>query len=103
MLKGQQNPKILTDVAEEIVDILMGENIDEESTHFEVGKKLFFLEEKLQKQKKYVYKIIAEEILRHLPNQQGISPASLTEMKRFYKAKAHFLERFGKESACESE
>jgi len=99
MLKVQQNPKFLIDVAEEIIDILMEETIEEESTRFEIGKKLFQLEEKMLQKRKHHYKIIAEEILRQLPNQQGISPTELLEMKRFYKAKAYFLEEFGKENS----
>lgn len=99
MLKAQQNPKFLIDVAEEIIDILMEETIEEESTRFEIGKKLFQLEEKILQKRKHHYKIIAEEILKQLPNQPGISPAELLEMKRFYKAKAYFLEEFGKENS----
>lgn len=91
MLKVQQNLKIFTEVAEEIIDLLMEGTIEEESTRFEIGKKLFQLEEKLNQKK------------RQLPNQQGISPAELLEMKRFYKAKAYFLEKFGKENSCESD
>ena len=91
MLKVQQIPKFLIDVAEEIIDILMEGTIEEESVRFEIGKKLFQLEEKLRQKKKYLYKIISEEILKQLPNQEGISPASLSEVKRFYKAKAYFL------------
>ena len=96
MLKVQQNPKFLIDVAEEIIDILMEGTIEEESSRFEIGKKLFQLEEKLQQKKRHLHKIIAEEILKQLPNQPGISPAELLEMKRFYKAKAYFLEEFSK-------
>lgn len=99
MLKVQQNPKFLIDVAEEIIDILMEETIEEESTRFEIGKKLFQLEERMLQKRKHHYKIIAEEILKQLPNQPGISPTELLEMKRFYKAKAYFLEEFGKENS----
>jgi hypothetical protein len=88
--------KIFTDVAEEIIDILMEGSLEEESVRFEIGKKLFLLEEKLLQKKKNLYKIIAEEILKQLPDQEGISPASLSEMKRFYKAKAYFLTKFTK-------
>jgi|GEM_PF-2687566 len=95
MLKVQQVPKFLIDVAEEIIDILMERNIEKESVHFEIGKKLFLLEEKLVQKKRHLHKVIAEEVLKQLPNQQGTSPASLSEMQRFYKAKAHFLTRFG--------
>ena len=91
MLKVQQIPKFLIDIAEEIIDILMEGTIEEESVRFEIGKKLFQLEEKLRQKKRHLYKIIAEEILRQLPNQQGISPASLSEMQRFYQDKSHFL------------
>ena len=91
MLNVQQNPKFFTEVAEEIIDLLMEGMIEEESTRFEIGKKLFHLEEKMLHKRKHRYKIIAEEILKQLPNQPGISPAELLEMKRFYKAKAYFL------------
>lgn len=90
-MKLFETPKILTDVAEEIIDILMEGTIEEENVRFELGKKLFQLEEKLHQKKRHLYKIIAEEILRQLPNQQGISPASLSEMQRFYQDKSHFL------------
>ncbi|MCB1073018.1 MAG: hypothetical protein KDK96_07970 [Chlamydiia bacterium] len=90
-MKLFETPKILTDGAEEIIDILMEGTIEKENVRFEIGKKLFQLEEKLHQKKRHLYKIITEEILRQLPNQQGISPASLSEMKRFYKAKAYFL------------
>lgn len=93
MLKVQQNPKFFTEVAEEIIDLLMEGMIEEESTRFEIGKKLFHLEEKMLHKRKHHYKIIAEEILKQLPNQPGISPAELLEMKRFYKAKAYFLNK----------
>jgi hypothetical protein len=96
MLKIQQNPKFLIDVAEEIIDILMEGTIQEESIRFEIGKKLFQLEERMLQKRKHHYKIIAEEILKQLPNQPGISPTELLEMKRFYRAKAHFLEEFSK-------
>ena len=99
MLKVQQNPKFLIDVAEEIIDILMEGMVEEESTRFEIGKKLFHLEEKMLHKRKHHYKIIAEEILKQLPNQPGISPTELLEMKRFYKAKAYFLEEFEKENS----
>lgn len=95
MVKVQQTPKFLIDVAEEIIDTLMEGDIEKESTRFEIGKKLFHLEEKLAQKKRHLHKVIAEEILRQLPNQQGISPASLSEMQRFYKAKAQLLTRFG--------
>ena len=94
MLKVQQTPKFLIDVAEEIIDILMEGNIEEESTRFEIGKKLYLLEEKLAQKKRHLHMVIAEEILKQLPNQQGISPASLSEMQRFYKAKKQVLTRF---------
>ena len=90
-MKLFETPKILTDLAEEIIDILMEGTIEEESVRFELGKKLFQLEEKLRQKKRHLYKIIAEEILRQFPNQQGISPASLSEMQRFYQDKSHFL------------
>jgi len=93
MLKVQQIPKFLIDVAEKIIDILMEGTIQEESVRFEIGKKLFHLEEKMLHKRKHHYKIIAEEILKQLPNQPGISPAELLEMKRFYKAKAYFLNK----------
>lgn len=96
MLKLQQNTKLLIDVAEEIIDILMEEAIEEESTRFEIGEKLFLIEDKIVQKKKHHYKIIAEEILKQLPNQTGISPAELLGMKNFYKAKTYFLEEFGK-------
>lgn len=95
MLKVQQSPKFLIDVAEEIIDILMEGNIEEESTRFEIGKKLYLLEEKLVQKKRHLHKAIAEEILKQLPKQQGISPASLSEMQRFYKAKEQVLTKFG--------
>ena len=98
MLKVQQTPKFLIDVAEEIIDILMEGNIEEESTRFEIGKKLFHLEEKLVQKKRHLHMVIAEEILKQLPNQQGISPASLSEMQRFYKAKAQVLTKFGEKT-----
>ena len=96
MSQLQQTPKFFIDVAEEIIDILMEDTIEEESTRFEIGKKLFQLEEKMLQKRKHHYKIIAEEILKQLPNQSGISPVELLEMKRFYKAKAYFLEEFSK-------
>jgi len=95
MLKVQQTPKFLIDVAEEIIDILMEGNIEKESTRFEIGKKLFLLEEKLVQKKRHLHRVIAEEILKQLPNQQRISPASLSEMQRSYKAKKQVLTRFG--------
>lgn len=96
MLKAQQNPKFFTEVAEEIIGILMEGTIEEKSIRFEIGKKLFHLEEKMLHKRKHHYKIIAEEILKQLSNQSGISPVELLEMKRFYKAKAYFLEEFRK-------
>ena len=98
-MKLFETPKILTDVAEEIIDILMEGTIEEESVRFEIGKKLFQLEEKLRQKKRHLYKIIAEEILKQLPNQQGISPASLSEMQRFYQDKSHFLTKLDKRNS----
>ena len=94
-MKLFETSKFLIDVAEEIIDILMEGNIEEESTRFEIGKKFFLFEKKLIQKKKHLHKIIAEEILKQLPNQQGISPASLFEMQRFYKAKTQVLTKFG--------
>jgi hypothetical protein len=95
MVKIQQAPKFLIDVAEEIIDILVEGNIEEENVRFEIGKKLFLLEEKLVQKKRHLHKVIAEEVLKQLPKQQGISPASLSEMQRFYKAKEQVLTKFG--------
>ena len=97
-MKLFETPKFLIDVAEEIIDILMEGNIEKESTRFEIGKKLYLLEEKLVQKKTHLHKVIAKEILRQLPNQQGISPASLAEMQRFYKAKKQVLTRFGEKA-----
>jgi len=95
MFKTSKNPKILTDLADQIVDILVEGNIEDESVRFEIGEKLFLIEKTMPRKIKHQHKIIAEEVLKHLPEQEGISQASLFEMQLFYKAKAQLLTRFG--------
>lgn len=95
MFKTSKNPKILKDLADQIVDSLVEGNIEDESVRFEIGKNLFLIEKTMPRKIKYQYKIIAEEVLKHLPEQEGISQASLFEMQLFYKSKALFLTRFG--------
>lgn len=95
MFKPLKNPKILTDLAEQIVDILVDGKIEDESVRFEIGKKLFLIEKVLPQKIKHHYKILATEILKHLPDQEGISQSSLSEMHLFYKAKSLFLSKFG--------
>lgn len=95
MFKAQKTPKILTDVADQIVDLLMGGDVKDEKTRFEIGKKLFLLEKAFLKKPKHIYKILSEEILKQLPNQEGISEGSLSEMYLFHKAKSLFMTKFG--------
>lgn len=98
MLKILRHTNIFTNVSEEIVDILMEGNIAEEEIRFEIGKKLFFLRESLLRKNRDMYRSIAEEVLKQLPEQKGISSAELFEMERFYKAKSFKLTRFGEEN-----